>query len=487
MEEKRSNNRKRRLRRWLAGSLLVLLAGAVYGVIFHINHFSLEIHLRGDQDLRMECGEDYEEAGAELWLYGTLFWQEGIVLEQPEITIDGSISGKELGRQELTYSAQLYDLTAEAKRSIHVLDTKPPVLVLKDMEEDYVPGTPFQEPGYEATDNHDGDLTERVVRTEEAGQILYAVTDLSGNPTVVMRPVPGFDPQPPVITLEGGEDYRIRVGTQYQEPGYSASDNLDGDLTEFVTVEGEADWLTPGTYPITYTVSDSGGNETVMTRNVTVEAAQWPDTEYPKGKVIYLTFDDGPGIHTPQLLDVLDAYGAKATFFVVDSGYDHLMKEIVKRGHSIGIHSVSHDYAAIYASPEAFFDDLYGMQEIIYENTGVMTTLMRFPGGSSNAISRRYCKGIMTTLTQAVQDAGFQYFDWNVSSGDAGETTKTDKVYEFVVDGVQKYRVSIVLQHDIHYYSVAAVEKILQWGRRNGYSFQALKETSPGFHQDLLN
>lgn len=489
MEDKKSTNRGRRFRRILLWCFLIvaLLMGAAYYTVFHINQFTLAIQLNGEQELRLEYGEPYEEPGARLWLYGSLFWKEGVLLEQPEIRIEGTVSEQELGRRELRYRAELYGLEAETTRSIHVLDTKPPVLVLKDMEEDYIPGTPFVEPGYEAGDNHDGDLTDRVVRTEKEGQIVYAVTDLSGNPAVVKRSVPGFDPQPPVITLEGGEDYRIRVGTFYEEPGYSASDNLDGDLTEFVTVEGETDWLTPGVYPITYRVSDSGGNETVVTRMVTFEAAQRPDTEYPKGKVIYLTFDDGPGIHTKQLLDVLDAYGAKATFFVVDSGCDDLMKEIVRRGHSIGIHSVTHDYGEIYASPEAFFEDLYGMQEIIYRNTGVRTTLMRFPGGSSNTISRRYCPGIMTQLTQAVQDAGFRYFDWNVLSGDAGETTKTEDVVDFVIEGVQQHRVSVVLQHDIHYFSVAAVEKILRWGRQNGYQFLALRENSPGCHQDVLN
>lgn len=489
MEEKKSQNRGRRIRRILLWCFVtaVLLLAAAYYTVFHINQFSLEIRLYGDPEMWLEYGETYEEPGADLWLYGTLFWQEGILLEQPEIQIQGIISGEDLGRQELVYIAELYRLKAEAKRSVHVLDTVPPVLVLEDLEEEYVPGTPFVEPGYKATDNHDGDLTDRVVRTEKAGELVYAVTDLSGNPAVVKRSLPGFDPQPPVITLEGGEDYRIRVGTHFAEPGFAAVDSLDGDLTQFVTVEGDTDWLTPGTYPITYAVADSGGNETVMVRNVTVEAAERPDTEYPKGKVIYLTFDDGPGIHTPQLLDVLDAYGAKATFFVVDSGYDSMMKEIVRRGHSIGIHSVTHDYGEIYASPEAFFEDLYGMQEIIYQNTGVKTTLMRFPGGSSNTISRRYSPGIMTRLTQAVQDAGFQYFDWNVLSGDAGETTKTDEVIDYVIEGVQQHRVSVVLQHDIHYYSVAAVEKILQWGNRNGYKFLPLRENSPGFHQDVLN
>lgn len=489
MEQKKSDNHGKRLRRVLLWCILgiLLLAGAAYVTVFHINQFSLQIQLKGEPELRLECGEAYEEPGAELWLYGTLFYKEGILLEQPQIQIEGAVSEKELGRQELCYSAQLCGLSAEAQRTVHVLDMEPPVLVLKDLEEEYVPGTPFMEPGYKATDNHDGDLTDRVIRTEKEGEIVYAVTDLSGNPAVVKRSVPGFDSQPPVITLEGGEDYRIRVGTHYEEPGYSASDNMDGDLTELVMVEGETDWLTPGVYPITYTVSDSGGKETVLTRNVTVEAAERPDTVYPKGKVIYLTFDDGPGIHTKQLLDVLGAYGAKATFFVVDSGYDSMMQEIVRRGHSIGIHSVTHNYEEIYASPEAFFEDLYGMQEIIYQNTGVRTTLMRFPGGSSNTISRNYSPGIMTTLTQAVQDAGFQYFDWNVLSGDAGETTKTDAVIDYVIEGVQQHRVSIVLQHDIHYFSVAAVEKILRWGKQNGYQFLALQENSPAFHQAVLN
>lgn len=488
MEKKPFHNRKRlRIILLCIGLFAAVLVGTAWFTVFHINQFTLKIHLNGEPEMRLEYGEAYREPGAQLWLYGSLFCKEGIRLEQPEIQIAGSISEMELGRQEVAYRAELYRLCAEAKRTVHVLDTVAPVLVLKDMQEEYVPGSPFEEPGYEATDNYDGDLTDRVIRTEKAGQIVYAVTDRSGNPAVVKRDVPGFDPQPPVITLEGGEDYRIRVGSFYEEPGYSAADNLDGDLTEFVSVDGEVDWLMPGTYPVTYAVSDSGGNETVLTRTVTVEAVQWPDTEYPKGKVIYLTFDDGPGIHTQQLLDVLAAYGAKATFFVTDSGYDDMMKEIVRRGHSIGIHSVTHKYEEIYASPEAFFADLYAMQDIIYQNTGVRTTLMRFPGGSSNAISRRYCDGIMTTLTRAVQDAGFQYFDWNVLSGDAGETTKTDEVVDFVIEGVQQHRVSVVLQHDIHYFSVAAVEKILQWGKRNGYQFLALRENSPGFHQDVLN
>jgi len=203
--------------------------------------------------------------------------------------------------------------------------------------------------------------------------------------------------------------------------------------------------------------------------------------------VIYLTFDDGPGPYTEALLEVLDKYDVKATFFVTNGEYNHVMKQIVDQGHAIGIHSVTHNYEKIYASPEAYFEDLHGMQEIIYKNTGVRTTLMRFPGGGSNLVSRRISPGIMSLLTEAVQDGGFQYFDWNVTSGDAGETQETDEVYLNVVEGVRNNRVSVVLQHDIHPYSVDAVEDIIIWGLNNGYRFLALEENSPGFHHYVAN
>ena len=93
----------------------------------------------------------------------------------------------------------------------------------------------------------------------------------------------------------------------------------------------------------------------------------------------------------------------------------------------------------------------------------------------------------MTILGEAVQNAGFQYFDWNVDSKDAGGARKAQEVFQNVVDGVSQARVSIVLQHDIHSYSVEAVEDILSWGTENGYAFLPLEATSPGFHHGIHN
>lgn len=469
----------------LAFVLLMLAAACGF---FAANRFTLDIRLHGEEKITLEYGDFYEEQGADAVFSGEIILKDGMIPQRRNLEISGQVDPMNLGRYTVTYRADFLFWRAQAERTVCIVDTRPPVITLQpDSEEALQPGTIYQESGYSAVDNYDGDITDRVVLIHDQGKITYVVTDLSGNPTEVVREVPHHDPIPPEITLEGGAEYIVPVGTRYQEPGYSATDNVDGDLTAFVTVAGETDWLVPGTYPITYTVTDAYQNTTTVTRNVIMQPAERPETVYPEEKTIYLTFDDGPGPYTAKLLSILDKYDVKATFFVKDTGEYDLMRQIVERGHSIGIHTMSHDYETVYASADAFFAELYGMRDLIYEHTGVKTTLMRFPGGSSNEVSIRICPGIMTKLTEAVQDAGFQFFDWNVLSGDAGETTKTREVYNYVVSAAEQLDVALVLQHDIHGYSVAAVEDIIRWGLENGYQFLPLQENSPGYHQIVAN
>lgn len=465
--------------------ILGLLAASAAALLFGVNRFSLEVLPVGEETVILEYGENFADPGAWVRLRGTLFLEEGCRPEQAELTVESDLQAQTLGKYTLRYRAKYLWMQAEAERTVLVIDSVSPEILLFDDPEEI--RLPYEESGFLAWDNYDGDITHRVIRTEEMGKITYTVTDSSGNPSMAEREVPGLDPIPPEILLEGGEDHTLLTAATYREPGFSAQDNMDGDLTKQVLVEGEVDTLRPGTYPVSYTVTDSYGNTTQVIRNVRVQAAQRPETRWPRSGTIYLTFDDGPGPYTQQLLDVLDRYDVKATFFVVDTEYNHLMQEIVDRGHSIGIHSVSHSYADIYASPEAYFADLFAMQQIIYDNTGVRTNLMRFPGGSSNEVSIRSCKGIMTFLTEAVQDAGFRYFDWNVDSDDAGNARKKKTVLDNVAAGVQETGIAVVLQHDIHPYSVAAVEDIILWGRRHGYQFLPLEEDSPNFPHPLNN
>ncbi|MFQ9388566.1 MAG: hypothetical protein ACLR1V_06910 [Coprococcus sp.] len=93
----------------------------------------------------------------------------------------------------------------------------------------------------------------------------------------------------------------------------------------------------------------------------------------------------------------------------------------------------------------------------------------------------------MTKLTKDLTDMGYQYFDWNVTSGDAGETTSTSVVVQNVISGIQQHDVSIVLQHDIKGFSVNAVEQIIQWGLAHGYTFLPLTAESPTAHHGVNN
>ena len=474
--------------KWLLGiaGVLALLAAGAYIVIFRVNDFSLSVQMAGEAEQLIEVGDHYTDPGAKVMLYGTLFLKDGVEVTQTPVHILNEVREDKIGKYTVTYSAQLEWLNATASRTVRVVDRESPVITLVESGEPLLAGTAYEEEGFRAVDNYDGDITHKVVRTESYGLVTYTVMDSSGNPAQMQRKIPYYDPLPPEILLEEGGHITIPVGTVFEDPGFTATDNVDGDVTQFVEVSGEVVWYLPGTYELVYTVTDKHENNATVVRRVEVEAQPRPEIVIPDKKVVYLTFDDGPGPYTDLLLDVLAKYQVKATFFVIDSGYDKVMKRIVDEGHSIGIHSVTHDYQEIYASPEAYFADLRGMQDIIYENTGIRTTLMRFPGGSSNTVSH-FNRGIMTTLTEAVQDAGFQYFDWNVDSDDAGQARKKDTVLENVTEGLSWHSTAIVLQHDIQPFSVEAVEEIIVWGLENGFTFLPLQPDSPNAHHGVAN
>ena len=228
------------------------------------------------------------------------------------------------------------------------------------------------------------------------------------------------DTTAPQIKLSGDDFVSVKKGDKYSDPGYTATDNCDGDITDSVKVSGDkVDKDKAGKYTVTYEVSDSSGNKATATRVVSVyDPAATADTVNPGNKIIYLTFDDGPGKYTQGLLDVLDKYNVKATFFVTNThpDYQNMIAEEAKRGHTVFIHSASHKYNQIYTSEQAFFDDLEQMNSIIKAQTGNDASIIRFPGGSSNTVSKDYCPGIMTQLVNDVTARGLLYCDWNVSA-----------------------------------------------------------------------
>ena len=144
-------------------------------------------------------------------------------------------------------------------------------------------------------------------------------------------------------------------------------------------------------------------------------------------------------------------------------------------GHTIAIHTATHDYATVYSSVDSYFNDLNIVNERIKRITGEYSYIVRFPGGSSNTISRRYSQGIMTTLTQEVVNRGYKYYDWNVSSGDAaGGSPSPDTIRNNVVNALRKDRINMVLMHDIKTYTRDALRDIIRYGKENGYTFEKI-------------
>ena len=215
---------------------------------------------------------------------------------------------------------------------------------------------------------------------------------------------------------------------------------------------------------------------------------QWTGAATDK-KVIYLTIDDGPSELTPQVLDVLDRYGVKATFFVTGHSPEHyhLIKEAYDRGHTIGLHTYSHDYATVYASDTAYYNDLDAIGQVVKEQIGYVPCFIRFPGGSSNAVSADYSKGIMTRLTSSVRDRGYQYFDWNVSTGDGADHT-ADEIAGYGSDDGGLTTV-MLLCHDsaTKQTTVDALPRIIESYLAKGYTFKAIDRNAPAIQHGVNN
>ena len=456
----------------------VVSIGILILALVGLNKNYIAFNVENNSTVEIEYGSGDEVKAVTALYKGTIFNQEGTPVE---VSVEGQVEYDKIGSYELSYTAKHKKTTGQVSVVVTVKDTQAPEITLVSSPEHYTsPVGTYQEEGFTAVDNYDGDVTANVVSEEKDGKVIYKVSDSSGNEAVVERTIIYKDVIAPVITLKGAQNVSLYVGDSYSEAGYSAADECDGDITANVKVEGSVNLQQAGTYTVVYKVSDSSGNHTEVKRTIKVKNVI-PATG---DKVIYLTFDDGPCAYTAQLLDVLDKYNVKATFFVTGANpsYYNMIGEAHRRGHTIAIHTFTHRYNEMYASVDAYFADFNRIREIIVEQTGEEPWLVRFPGGTSNTVSKKYCPGIMTTLAQEILARGYEYCDWNVSSGDAGGAGSEQSVINNVINGCSRKNVSIVLQHDIKKFSVNAVDNIIEWGIRNGYTFKAIDKDTPMVH-----
>ncbi len=195
-----------------------------------------------------------------------------------------------------------------------------------------------------------------------------------------------------------------------------------------------------------------------------------------KEKVCYLTFDDGPSERTDEVLDVLKQKNVKATFFVTkqDTNANRArLKRIVEEGHTLGMHTATHEYSLIYASVEDFLTDYYELYKWIVEVTGEAPTIFRFPGGSVNGYNRSIYQEIIAEMTRR----GFVYFDWNVSSGDmTSSPLPAGKITENCLNDAHKLQCAVVLLHDsvTKNTTVDALPEIISRFQESGFTVEKL-------------
>ena len=197
--------------------------------------------------------------------------------------------------------------------------------------------------------------------------------------------------------------------------------------------------------------------------------------------IIYLTFDDGPTADsTPQVLDILEQNNIKATFFVIhySEQNEHLVKREKEQGHTIALHGFSHTYSVVYQSADSCLENFRKIGEQVYQTTGINSKIIRFPGGTSNTVSRKYCEGVMTELSQRAIDEGYRIFDWNVDSDDAGKAKTSDDIYNNVTSKLKPGRNNVVLMHDFagNHKTIGALQGIINFGKENGYVFRKITE-----------
>lgn len=215
-------------------------------------------------------------------------------------------------------------------------------------------------------------------------------------------------------------------------------------------------------------------------------------TTTSNGKSIaYLTFDDGPSSITNSVLDILKKYNIKATFFVINSGsYNKTtLQREVNEGHTIGLHAYDHNYAIAYKDDNSYLDGIDKLRAKVKADTGFDSHYIRFPGGSSNTISKRYSKGIMSRITKTAKQRGYKYYDWNVDDDDAGSARTADDCYNNVVKELRPNRSNIVLMHDFgtNKKILEALPRIIEYCQKNGYTMLPIDDNTPEIHHGISN
>lgn len=470
---------------WIILGSIFGLIGLVVGLYFLEESFT-EAYLNGVNPVNATVKEEYKDLGFDLYHNSKL-------LNRDEYTYEtkSDVNTEVLGEYKVTYDIKYHLRKFHLERIVKVVDDiKPEITVnLEKIERDYCTKKDKNELKYSALDNYDGDVTDKITKEEVDESIKLSVSDTSGNIETVSIPIDYGKKPSNVIKLSGDSTVYVKVNGTYTEKGATYYDGCGNKLDDKVTISGSVDTKKVGTYTITYSVADG----TKATRKVEVykqsnySGGRSVVTGSGNGKILYLTFDDGPGPYTQRILNTLAKYNVKATFFVTNQfpGYQYQIKNEYNAGHVVAVHTYTHNYN-IYRSVDKYVADFNKMNDVIQKQTGSKSKLFRFPGGSSNTVSRNYAKGVVRQIANKMNSLGYIYFDWDVSSGDASGASRP-KIYNNVVNGAKNCSKCVILMHDIKATTAYELDNILKTLTAKGYRFGTLSASGPIVHHSIAN
>ncbi|GAB6160799.1 polysaccharide deacetylase family protein [Howardella ureilytica] len=263
--------------------------------------------------------------------------------------------------------------------------------------------------------------------------------------------------------------------------GKSGSDQHTADSNS-VTTESGSDNVTT-----TEQETETTAPQSEHTNPKDAKAAE--ELEKSSENRVYLTFDDGPSSNTDEILDILKKNNIKATFFVIkrdDPESVARLKRIYDEGHTVALHTVSHDYPLVYADMDSYKKDVDGIKSFVDSTLGINCKFYRFPGGSSNTIYKHYGIKDIHECIDYLNSIGVEYFDWNISNSDSeGKKYTPEQLAENVETYIGDTGVYNILQHDApaKKNTVKSLQLIIDNLKAKGYTFcQITDNTKPVHH-----